>query len=416
MPRRRAHRTPSVASTWRRRVHAKAERATSVAAAENNVRANSYDELLHSKKFRRPAFRQRRGPAFQPQKIRPENLMPKLIDPEEQRSLSRPTTSLPSSSLATIRRQHLAQGNRRSSTAQPATRSTYFPLLRTAAHSRSSSISSRRSQDNQSSNADPDDDEYLDWTSPLPVDEESHDSQAKVKSHLMGTEPFSILGLTSEMDLDVMNELRAMPRNDEPVREVDLKKMDHIGRQAAQQARDSERAFRYVKKRIMASAYKMGEMDFWARFKAADTDGNGVLDRDEFTRMCRLQIPGITDDGIDMVIDQIDVDKSGTIDYAEFLRFLVEEVRIDIAVPESQQIRKLEPSKVLKATPGLLHENPHLVKRRGQQNFHSVVYEEQTASALSEAITHRRLHDVSKRQMRFQIWMSYNTPPELRSS
>ena len=237
----------------------------------------------------------------------------------------------------------------------------------------------------------------------------------------MGMTPFLKLGLTSELDLDVLQELSEMPQAEEPTSAqpngspAELKTTDYLKRQVAQETRDAERAFRYVKKRIMASAYKMGEMDFWARFKVADTDGNGVLDNEEFTRMCRLQIPGVTDDGIKLVIDQIDVDKSGSIDYAEFLRFLVEEVRIEIPVPEGQQVRKLEPCKVLKKTPDLLNENPHLVKRRGQQNFAKVVYEEQTASSLSEAIVKRRLHDVTKRQARFRTWMSYNTPPELRS-
>jgi hypothetical protein len=62
-------------------------------------------------------------------------------------------------------------------------------------------------------------------------------------------------------------------------------------------------------------SYKMGVMDFWGRFLAADKDGDGGLNRAEFTRLCRLQIDGISDEGMDMLLATVDKDHSGFIEY-----------------------------------------------------------------------------------------------------
>lgn len=49
----------------------------------------------------------------------------------------------------------------------------------------------------------------------------------------------------------------------------------------------------------------MGVLDFWGRFTAADTDNDGGLNYREFSHLCKLQVEGISDDEIRLVLSQV---------------------------------------------------------------------------------------------------------------
>ena len=49
----------------------------------------------------------------------------------------------------------------------------------------------------------------------------------------------------------------------------------------------------------------MGVLDFWGRFTAADIDNDGGLNSREFSHLCKLQVEGISDDEIRLVLSQV---------------------------------------------------------------------------------------------------------------
>ena len=57
-------------------------------------------------------------------------------------------------------------------------------------------------------------------------------------------------------------------------------------------------------------------------FKICDDNGNGNLDRAEFTKAIRQFKLEISDDQISLIFNVFDADKSGTLSFDEFLRVI----------------------------------------------------------------------------------------------
>ena len=55
-------------------------------------------------------------------------------------------------------------------------------------------------------------------------------------------------------------------------------------------------------------------------FKICDSNGNGTLDADEFTKCCRLNNLGLNNEEIGILFQAFDADRSGGVAYEEFLR------------------------------------------------------------------------------------------------
>jgi Ca2+-binding EF-hand superfamily protein len=74
-------------------------------------------------------------------------------------------------------------------------------------------------------------------------------------------------------------------------------------------------------------------------FKSFDKDGNGVLDRKEILGLLQLHFKeeGIkrkpNKDDVEQFFDSIDDDKSGTIEFAEFKKFLIENMKHQLLTP-----------------------------------------------------------------------------------
>ncbi|MCA9526517.1 MAG: EF-hand domain-containing protein [Myxococcales bacterium] len=54
-------------------------------------------------------------------------------------------------------------------------------------------------------------------------------------------------------------------------------------------------------------------------FDFYDRDGNGVIDRDEFARLCRALDDGFSEDELAAGLDAIDGNHNGVIEFSEFV-------------------------------------------------------------------------------------------------
>ena len=79
-------------------------------------------------------------------------------------------------------------------------------------------------------------------------------------------------------------------------------------------------------------------------FQSYDKDGNGVLDRKEIRGLLQLHFKeeGIkrkpTKDDVDQFFDSIDDDKSGTIEFTEFKKFLIENMKHQLLTPLAKHL------------------------------------------------------------------------------
>lgn len=81
-------------------------------------------------------------------------------------------------------------------------------------------------------------------------------------------------------------------------------------------------------------------------FKSYDKDGNGVLDRKEIMGLLTLHFKeeGIkrrpSKDDVDQFFDSIDDDRSGTIEFTEFKKFLIENMKHQLLTPLATHLEK----------------------------------------------------------------------------
>ncbi len=80
-----------------------------------------------------------------------------------------------------------------------------------------------------------------------------------------------------------------------------------------------------VKRTIRAASYDMGEQDWYRLFSSYDKDANGMIDFVEFERLCRqmgLQTTQMSIEEMNIVFEEVDSERRGSIEVTDFTRWL----------------------------------------------------------------------------------------------
>lgn len=104
-----------------------------------------------------------------------------------------------------------------------------------------------------------------------------------------------------------------------------------------------EAVVEHLRSHICHAAWRIDGEDWMRVFERYDTDRNGLIDVEEFTRKCRTNLrltrKQISDDDIRVAFNVIDTDGSGAIDMRELISFLAgEEYATDAAAQEAAEV------------------------------------------------------------------------------
>jgi hypothetical protein len=80
-----------------------------------------------------------------------------------------------------------------------------------------------------------------------------------------------------------------------------------------------------IKRKMRAASYNMGEQDWCHLFSSFDRDGNGMIDFEEFEKLCRqmgLHSSQMSTEEMNIVFEEVDSERRGSIEVTDFTKWL----------------------------------------------------------------------------------------------